>query len=277
MSSGLDERFATMLEIARGAGSIAHGYFARRGELAIEEKGVQDLVSVADREAEAFIRERIARRFPDDGFFGEEGGEKAARAMWVVDPIDGTTNFLRGLPHYGVSIAFVRDGITEMGAVFAPELGELYAARRGQGATLNGQPLRVTTTRRFAAALIGLGYSKKTPPDAYLETIRALFARDALYRLLGSAALMICQVAAGRVDAFFEAKLSAWDALAGLLIVREAGGRTVPSAEDEHGWRTGPVLASNVALAPELCALLAKTQPGFAWPGAASTASGGTK
>lgn len=257
----MNDRFELMISVARAAGDIAHSYFVRRSELLVEEKGVQDLVSVADREVEAFIRTQLAAKFPEDTFLGEEGGGDASASMWVVDPIDGTTNFLRGLPHYGVSIAYVKDGVTELGCVFAPELSELYSARRGGGAQLNEQPLHVSKTSQFSSALVGLGYSKKTPPDIYVEMISELLARDALYRLLGSGALMICQVAAGRVDAFFEAKLSAWDALAGLLIVREAGGRTLPTAEDERGWRAGLVLATNAALADGLRDLFSRVQP----------------
>jgi myo-inositol-1(or 4)-monophosphatase len=241
----LDERAAALPGLIREAGALAHDHFVRRADLEVEQKGLQDWVSAADREVEELLRSRVTERFPSDGFWGEESGGVDAEAYWLVDPIDGTTNFLRGIPHYGVTVAYVRGGVTELGAVFAPEVGELYQARRGHGATLNGAALKVSDTPTFSRALIGLGYSSRTSQDDYVRTVQGLLKTDALYRLMGSGALMLCQVGAGRADACYEAYLSAWDALAALLIVREAGGRTFPGAGDERGWRSGTVLAAN--------------------------------
>lgn len=240
----LDARSAFAQSLAEEAGALALQYFERRRELQVELKGPQDLVSAADREVESLIRRRVAERFPSDAVLGEEEGGTRAEALWVVDPIDGTTNFLRGLPHYCVSIAFVHQMRIELAVVSAPTLKETFAARVGHGATLNGAPIRVSPCERMDQALLAWGSSRRTPREAYLKALGQLLEEGAEYRRLGSAALNLCQVAAGRLDSFFEAQLSSWDTLAGLLLVREAGGCVNDFLANEGLTRGNAVLAA---------------------------------
>ncbi len=221
----LDARWAFAQSLADEAGALALHWFERRGELSIELKGgPQDLVSAADRAVETLVRQRVAERFPTDQVLGEEQGGATGDALWVVDPIDGTTNFLRGLPHYCVAIAFVHEGKTQLGIVNAPTSREIFRARLGGGATLNGQPIHVAATERLDSALLGWGSSRRTPMEPNIAALTQLMKAGAEYRRLGSAAINLCQVACGRLDSFYEAKLASWDTLAGLLIVKEAGG-----------------------------------------------------
>ncbi len=220
----LDARWAFAQTLADEAGALALQYFERRAELLVELKGPQDLVSAADRAVEALIRRRVAEHFPADAVLGEEEGGAIAESIWVVDPIDGTTNFLRGLPHYCVSIAFAHQLKTQLGVVIAPTWKEKYAARLGHGATLNGAPIHVAPTERLEQSLLGWGSSRRTPMEPNLAALAQLMKAGAEYRRLGSAAINLCQVACGRLDSFYEAKLSSWDTLAGLLLVTEAGG-----------------------------------------------------
>jgi myo-inositol-1(or 4)-monophosphatase len=251
----LDARQAFCRTLADEAAALALHYFEHRGELKVELKGPQDLVSLADREVEALIRRRVAAAFPTDAVLGEEEGGVSAEAIWVVDPIDGTTNFLRGLPHYCVSIAFVHRQRIELGVVAAPTLKETYAARAGKGATLNGVPIRVSGCSRLDQALLGWGSSRRTPMQPNLDALAQLMTAGAEYRRLGSAALNLCQVAAGRLDTYFEAKLSSWDVLAGLLLVTEAGGLTNDFLANDGLTKGGPTLA---ACSPALYEAIAK-------------------
>jgi myo-inositol-1(or 4)-monophosphatase len=240
----LDSRWTFIQALADEAGAMALSYFERRAELTVDLKGPQDLVSAADRDVEALIRRRVAERFPTDAVLGEEEGGVSAEAIWVVDPIDGTTNFLRGLPHYCVSIAFVHQQRIELGVITAPTLKETFAARAGHGATLNGSPIRASSCVRLDQSLLGWGSSRRTPQQPYLDALGQLLTAGAEYRRLGSAALNLCQVACGRLDSFVEAKLASWDALAGMLLVREAGGVTNDFLANDGLTRGNAVLAA---------------------------------
>lgn len=252
----LKRRVDTARALADEAASLALDHFQRRAELRVEKKGLQDLVSRADREVEALIRDRLAQAFPNDALLGEEGGGGTAEGTWVVDPIDGTTNFLRGLPHWGVSIGFVLRGRVELGVIHAPALGERYVATRGGGATLNGERIRVSDTSALPEALLGLGSSRRTPLPPYTERLAALLQAGVEYRRLGSATMHFAAVARGSLDGYFEAHLSAWDACAGLLLVEEAGGRTNDFLAGD-GLREGnAALVAGPGLYPALAAAL---------------------
>jgi myo-inositol-1(or 4)-monophosphatase len=244
----LESRLDTALAVAAEAGALALSHFERRSELVVEYKGPQDLVSKADREVETLIRRRFAEAFPTDGMLGEEQGGGTARALWVVDPIDGTTNFLHGLPHWGISIAFVLDGVCELGVILAPVLKETYAARRGGGASCNGAPIRASACTSFSEALVGFGSSKRHPLDGYLQRLGKLLAAGSEYRRLGSAALNLASVACGRLEGYFELHLSSWDALAGMLLVTEAGGRCNDFLRGEGLTKGNVVLAGCAGL-----------------------------
>jgi myo-inositol-1(or 4)-monophosphatase len=222
----LDSRWAFAQKLADEAGALAQSWFDRRSELSVEHKGPQDLVSAADRAVETLVRERVAAAFPSDKVLGEEQGGATGDNLWVVDPIDGTTNFLRGLPHYCVALAFVHGGRTELGIVTVPSSKETFRARLGGGATMNGAAIRVAQTTRLEHALLGWGSHRRSPGGHVLAALDSLLAQGAEYRRLGSAAVNLCQVACGRLDSFYESKLAPWDALAGMLLVREAGGVT---------------------------------------------------
>jgi myo-inositol-1(or 4)-monophosphatase len=253
----LDARFSAAVAIAEEAAALALQHFERRSELQVELKGLQDHVTAADREVEGLIRRRIIEHFPEDGLLGEEqgaGGSSTSSALWVIDPIDGTTNFVRGLPHWGVCIAFWADEVVEHGVIVAPVLGEKYVARRGRGALCNGRALSVSKTARLSEAVIGFGSNKKTPHPPYLQALDRLLAEGIEYRRLGCASANLTAVASGKLDGFFEARLSPWDALAGMLMVREAGGRCNDYLADDGLLRGNAVMVANQALYDTLSA-----------------------
>lgn len=254
-SSEIEQRYHAAVGIAREAGAIAARTFRGLKRMKVQSKGLQDYVTNADREVEAFIRDALKRAYPDDEFLGEEGGGKLGRAVWVVDPIDGTSNFLRRIPFFCVSIAFVLDGEIEVGVIYDPIGEELFAAHRGVGAVLNGEPIKVSRCARLDKAMIGLSSSYRTSSEPYLGVTRRLFEKKSDSRRLGSAALGLAYVASGRLDGFWELHLNSWDVMAGLLLVREAGGWTNDFLEGDGLLRGGPVLACP----PSLGEILRKT------------------
>jgi myo-inositol-1(or 4)-monophosphatase len=259
------DRYSFLRGVARDAGAIARDFWERRAALAVELKGRQDFVSVADREVEAFVRDAIARAFPGDGFLGEETAAEfdgdAAR-VWIVDPIDGTHNFLRGIPYWNVSIAYAEDGLRTLGAVYDPAHDELFHARRGGGAwreSAAGEArLAAAGTASLDSAIVAVGHSDRFVDPRVVALRRALMDASAAFRNFGSAALQLAHVAAGRLDAFVELELSAWDAMAGLLLVEEAGGRVAPFPGPAGLTVKAPVVASAPAIADTLAALVAR-------------------
>jgi myo-inositol-1(or 4)-monophosphatase len=247
--SDLDARAEFCRELALSAGKVALAGFVRRAPGSYRMKGPQDFLTETDAAVERHVREAIAAAFPGDGFLGEETGGEARADTWVVDPIDGTANFARGVPHFCVSIAFVRDGATEIGATCNPVLDELHFARRGAGATRNGAPIHAAATDDFAAACVELGWSTRAPTARYLAMMTAVLARGANVRRGASGALALACVADGRSDAYAELHMNAWDALAGLLLVKEAGGRIGPYLGQYGLAEGGPVIAAAPGIA----------------------------
>ncbi|MCD1633767.1 inositol monophosphatase [Martelella mediterranea] len=248
------DRAELCLSIAQSAGRIALDGFRRRESEEIAMKGSQDFLTETDAAVEAHLKARLAEALPDDEFLGEEtGGAVSGRSVWVVDPIDGTANFARGIPHFCISIAYVRDGITEIGAIYAPATKELWFARRGAGATCNDRPIHVAGTRSFSAACLELGWSNRRPQKDYLTVMNRLLDYGANVRRAASGALGLAYVADGRSDGYAELHMNAWDCLAGLLLVEEAGGRVSDLPADGLG-QGGPVLAVVPALASEVSA-----------------------
>jgi myo-inositol-1(or 4)-monophosphatase len=221
----LAARFRAAQAVALDAGALAQGYFAGERPLDVTLKGPQDFVTAADGEVERLIVEDLKSWFPDDAFIGEEGGGAAGEACWVIDPIDGTANFARGLPHWCVSIAFVLAGRTEIGVIYDPGGDLAYSARRGEGAFRNKAPIRVSETTELSRATVDIGYSRRTAIDDFAGIMTRLLAQGVNVTQSGSAALGLARVADGRLDGYAERHLYAWDALAGLLLVEEAGGR----------------------------------------------------
>ena len=261
MSDSLAARVALASDLARRAGALALGYFNKRGTLEIETKdGALDLVSIADRAVEAMIREEIAAAFPDDAILGEEAGAAAGTSglTWVIDPIDGTVPFLSGLPHWCVVIAITQGPETLAGVIDVPMAGEHFVARSGQGVTLNGKPLRLDPTLRINKGFVAVGASDRHPPDPIAGIVLRLLKAGSMYYRNGSGANMLAQVAAGRLAGYVEAAMNPWDSLAGLLMIREAGGVTYPYPADA---RLGMTLGAAPGVWDDLSAIVAAEFP----------------
>jgi myo-inositol-1(or 4)-monophosphatase len=223
----LDLRLLTARAVASEAGKLAYDYFSRRAQLEVEHKGVQDLVSVADRAVEDLIRQRLSGAFPEDDLLGEEGGGAARRpeaGLWVIDPIDGTANFLRGMPYWSVAIAYVRGDRVEIGVTYDPVHDELFWARRGGGAHRDQAPIRVSGATDPQRAIIGSTFTFKMGVERYVAIIEGILRAGSDHRRMGSTALMMCHVADGRLDGCATGYCNSWDVIGGLLLVQEAGG-----------------------------------------------------
>lgn len=224
----LDHRLRVAEAVVREAGRVAADHFARRELLQIDRKGAQDLVSDADRACEDLIVAGLAKLFPQDGFLGEERGARNpdAKAVWIIDPIDGTHNFLTGIPFWCVSVGLAVAGELVLGIIYHPLAAELYSARKGGGAFLNGQPIKVSGESDLRRARICVGFSYRRPVEDHARAIEALLSSGCEYLRLGSGALGLAYTAAGRFDGYWERHINSWDAAAGLVLVREAGGWT---------------------------------------------------
>jgi myo-inositol-1(or 4)-monophosphatase len=224
-------RHALMCRVAAEAGEQALGHWRRRAELIIEEKAnPQDVVSRADRAVERAIREAVAMAFPEDAVLGEEFGAVVGRSgyTWVVDPIDGTAPFLAGHPTWCVAIALRRDDETVAAATAAPVTGELFAARRGQGMTVDGSRVTLDRALGIGNGQTAIGASGRSDPAEIAGIVERLMRRGGMFYRNGSGALMLAYVASGRLAGYVEPHMHAWDAVGGLMMVEEAGGRTAP-------------------------------------------------
>lgn len=223
MSDEIELRRQAATGIAFEAGAIAMRYFTGVEALAVSMKGRQDWLTAGDGAVEAHIRRRLAEIFPNDAVLGEEGGGSVADKLWIIDPIDGTANFAHHDRNWCVSIAFVHGGVPEIGVVYAPALGEMFVGRRGHGATLNGDPVKVAPTDDVGRASIELGWSARRPHSAYLAIVEKLWTTGVSVRRSASGALGMVYVAAGRTDGYLELHINSWDVAAGYVIAREAG------------------------------------------------------
>jgi myo-inositol-1(or 4)-monophosphatase len=236
---------------ARGAARLIRDQEGKFGPERWNRKARADFVTEVDREAERLIVELLIERFPGSRVVGEEltpGQVEAAPLQWIVDPLDGTTNFLHRFPHYAVSIAAVRDGVIEAGIVLDVVRDIAWTAARGGGAWADGEPIGVSTLADPAIALIGTGFPFKhadTELPRYLKMLQALAQQTAGLRRPGSAALDLCSVASGQFDGFFELALAPWDVAAGTLLVREAGGVVTDLAGADAGLAHGSIVAGN--------------------------------
>ncbi|PTX54518.1 myo-inositol-1(or 4)-monophosphatase [Litoreibacter ponti] len=224
--TNFSDRKEFAIATAKDAGALALRYFADRDALVVDQKGAQDWVSEADRNVETFIRKKIAEAFPDDGIFGEEHEPTKGSSGfdWVIDPIDGTTNFVNGIPAWTIVLAGVSDGQTQLGVIVEPNVDETYVAERGAGATLNGKPMRVASGVALDSGTVSVGYSNRVEAAHVIPVIAALVERGALYHRNASGALSLAYVAAGRLLGYVEEHMNAWDCLAGQLMIAEAGG-----------------------------------------------------
>ena len=222
----LDARMSVAESVIREAGKAASRYFEGRNRLTIDRKGAQDLVSEADRECEALIVAGLSSAFPEDGLLGEEGASQrlGAEAIWVIDPIDGTHNFLTGVPFWCISIGLVVGTESVLGLIYHPAEDELFAARKGGGAFVNGVPMKVSGETDITRARLCLGFSYRQPIPPFARAVEALLTAGVEHCRLGSGALGLAYTAAGRFDGYWEGHLNSWDAAAGLCLVSEAGG-----------------------------------------------------
>jgi myo-inositol-1(or 4)-monophosphatase len=255
-SEELDAREEALVAVAREAGELARELFSKPVEVKL--KGKQDFLTAADGEVERVIVERLKARFPQDAFLGEEGGASAhfasgGDALWVIDPIDGTANFAHRIPHFCVSIAFMSAGALSLGAIAAPMYGERYRARLGRGAFLNDRAMRVADTN-IKQAVVELGWSSRRPTRAYTSLVERVLATGATFLRAGSGALGLAYVADGRTHGYCELHINSWDTLAGLLMVREAGGWTNDFLASDGLTRGNAVLACAPGLKDALVA-----------------------
>lgn len=245
---------------ARAAGQTIIRAFAELDKVEVTAKGVNDYVTNVDKEAEAAITYQIRKSYPDHTIIGEETGENKGENsdyVWIVDPLDGTNNFVKGIPHFAVSIAVQYKGKTEVAVVYDPIRDELFSAVRGKGAKFNDFRMRVSKQNDLSNAIIATGFpfKAKQHTETYMKIFTEIFTQCADIRRAGSAALDLAYVAAGRVDGFFEIGLKPWDIAAGDLIVREAGG-TVTDFTGNHGYMaSGNIIAGS----PKATSIIVKT------------------
>jgi myo-inositol-1(or 4)-monophosphatase len=258
----LDEILETAVEAARAGGTVLRWRFGDES-LVIDSKGVHDYVSQADRDSEAAVVAAVRRRHPAHRIVAEESGESGGgdgEHEWLIDPLDGTTNFLQGLPVFAVSVACLRRGEIVAGAILDPLRDDLFTACRGGGAFWNGRPLKVSGRPGVDGSFLATGYPFKAKGalDAYLGAFRSALQRAGAIRRCGAAAIDLAYTAAGIYDGFFELRLSPWDLAAGVLLIEEAGGVVSDLDGGDRFLAGGNVVAGNPAVHRELLAIFAE-------------------
>jgi len=244
------------IRAARSAGDHIVRKMSKLSDIKIETKSPNDYVSEVDRQAEERIIETLLKAYPDHSILAEESGkiEGSEDYRWIIDPLDGTTNYLHGFPHFSVSIACQHKGRLEHAVIYDPIKQELFAASRGDGATLNNRRIRVTTIKTTQGALLATGFPFKHRDqlETFNTQFKTFFATASDIRRAGSAALDLAYVAAGRLDGYWEAGLQSWDLAAGALIVREAGGIVGDYNGDERYLDKGEIIAGNPRIYGEM-------------------------
>jgi myo-inositol-1(or 4)-monophosphatase len=247
----MTEKRAAAKRAALEAGAFVRDRFSTGRTGPVLAKGQNDFVTEVDTASEAMIKESLVAAFPSIGFLAEESAAKPREAdFWIIDPLDGTTNFMHGYPSIGVSIALMERGRLTLGCVYDPLREELFEAGLGSGATCNGKPIRVSGARGLESSLLGTGFPFSVPEhlESYLGVFRELFHASRDIRRAGAAVLDLSHVAAGRLDGFWELYLKPWDTAAGALIVREAGGRTGDFFGSEDFLEKGNIVAASPAI-----------------------------
>lgn len=252
------EYLQTAIDLSRAAGDILN-YYAGRDKL-VEFKGQANLVTIADKKSEELIIGGILGRYPTHSILAEESGvtQPGARVQWIVDPVDGTTNFAHGYPFYCVSIAVEERGEVICGAVYDPVRDEMFSAARGRGAYCNGEPIRVSEVDRLAQALLitGFPYNFRERIDTIMDQFKKFLVASQAVRRGGSAALDLCYVAAGKLDGFWELNLQPWDTAAGRIILEEAGGLVTDFNGAPFSIFMKEIVASNGRVHQEMLAIL---------------------
>jgi myo-inositol-1(or 4)-monophosphatase len=259
--TAIDERLAFAKNLALQAGELALSYFRSIGDLVIQSKGVQDMVSNADLDVETFIRKKLAEHYPLDGIVGEEHQNVASQSgyTWVIDPIDGTANFVAAIPAWCVILACVHKDKTVIAAINEPCHDELFWAATGQGAFVNKTPLRVSQTTGLNVGNTGVGMNGRTSSNMVTDFISQLAERGGLFFRNASGGLMLSYVAAGRLIGYVEPHMNAWDCLAGQLLIAESGGRVERQSADAMLASGGRVVASGPLIFDELVAMADET------------------
>ena len=248
------------IRAARRAGDFIIRKMNKLPELQVEVKAPNDYVSEVDREAEVRIIEELLKAYPKHGIVAEESGEITGEDeyRWIIDPLDGTTNYLHGFPHFAISIACEHKGRLEHGVIYDPFKDELFSASRGEGATLNNRRIRVNKARGMETALIATGFPFRHPDEVavFLDRFRKFIDKVGDLRRAGAASLDLAYVAAGRLDGFWESGLQSWDLAAGALLVREAGGLVTDYDGNEAYLERGEIVAASPKIIAEMLRLL---------------------
>ena len=223
----VSDRYDAALRIARSGGAMALDYFRKLGTLKVENKGHQDFVTIADQNVETHVRDLIAEAFPGDGIVGEEHAPKPSGTgfTWVIDPIDGTTNFINAIPQWCVIITVVEGNDAVIGVTYDPVHDEMYAARRGHGATLNDAPLICPADTAVTSGTIATGMNNRITAEGAVRVVSGIIAEGGVFHRNASGGLSLAYVAAGRLLGYVEQHMNAWDCLAGHLLISEAGGQ----------------------------------------------------
>ena len=247
------DRLEFCRNLARDAGRLAHSAF---GQSATSMKGRHDVLTAMDGEVERFIRNAITAQYPDDAIIGEEEGGVGGDRVWLIDPIDGTANYARGIPHYCVSIGYLERLVPTVGVLYDPSHDWLYSAARGEGASCNDARLAVSPCSDLGAATVECGWSTRRTTADYIALVGRVMGAGCAMRRVGSGALGLADVAAGRNEAYCELHINAWDCAAGILLVREAGGYTNDFFAGDGLGSGNPLIATNHALCAKLAGVI---------------------
>ncbi|MCD6056170.1 MAG: inositol monophosphatase [Gammaproteobacteria bacterium] len=251
----MDPKLTVAVDAARKAGNLIARAIDRLDKITINEKSPHDFVTSIDIQAEELIIETLRTAYPDDGFLAEESGKQGSEeTVWIIDPLDGTMNFVHGVPQIGVSIALQERGKLSLAVVYDPFRNELFTACRGKGAQVNGNRMRVSQCHQLSEAMLGTGfpYHAKEQFPAYIDTFSEFFYNTASMRRPGSASLDLAYVASGRFDGFWEIGLAPWDLAAGVLLIKEAGGLIGDFNGSEDYFQSGNIVTANPKLFREM-------------------------
>ncbi len=250
----MTDRKAIAETIARSGGALALDYFAKLASLEIEDKGPQDFVTAADKDVETHVRALIEKAYPDDGIVGEEHAPKPSQSgyTWVIDPIDGTANFIANIPAWCVVIAVVKDDQTQIGVTYDPIHNEMFSAECNKGATLNGRPLICPADTALNRGSVSTGYSSRIEANHTIKVITAITDAGGVFHRNASGALSLAYVGAGRLIGYIEEHMNAWDCLAGQLLIAEAGGAIEPQNAQDMMKNGGRVVASSKGVFKDL-------------------------
>ncbi len=243
------------IRAARAAGDSIVREMDRVSDISVDLKGKNDFVTEVDRQAEHIIIETIKNAYPDHAFLAEESGKSGdSEYLWIIDPLDGTTNFLHGFPHFAVSIALQHKERLDQAVIYDPVKQELFTASNGKGAQLNNKKIRVSSQKTIEGALLGTGFPFKEEHDIdrFIGNFKSFFPKAAGIRRAGAASLDLAYVACGRLDGFWEYDLKPWDIAAGVLLVQEAGGLISDMQGDDKHIETGNIVTSNPKLFKEM-------------------------